>query len=206
MEQQCSNLEDILNYKEANNPSVILCRGNHDMQEMGYPWAQCSHWNAKVAEWMISIKDRFLDLTQWVHIEGNVLFSHAGISQVWFNTLDLGRPTAENIWKINDLPPSELFAFTPRSLSDYYGDSKTQPCTWIRPGALCESHVPHFIQVVGHTPPRKAGELIRQMPPELRSQYPNMTMPELWCVDALPDWYMVIEDGKREIRRWINKK
>ena len=27
--QQCSNLEDILNYKEANPDKVILLRGNH---------------------------------------------------------------------------------------------------------------------------------------------------------------------------------
>ena len=28
-DQQCSNLEDILNYKEANPDKVILLRGNH---------------------------------------------------------------------------------------------------------------------------------------------------------------------------------
>lgn len=28
-DQQCSNLEDILNYKEANPNKVILLRGNH---------------------------------------------------------------------------------------------------------------------------------------------------------------------------------
>ena len=30
-DQQCSNLEDILNYKEANPDKVILLRGNHEI-------------------------------------------------------------------------------------------------------------------------------------------------------------------------------
>lgn len=175
------------------------------MQMLEYYWAECSYFDSKVASWMITIKDRFLNLTQWIYLEGNTLFSHAGVSQVWFDKLNLGRPTEENLLKINDLPPSEIFGFTPEYLSDYYGDSKTQPCTWIRPGALIGSHIPHYIQVVGHTPPRKAGDLIAQMPDELKAQYPNRTMPELWCIDALPDWYMVINDGKKEMRRWIKR-
>ena len=42
VEQQCMNLEDILNHKVDNPDKVILLRGHHDMQHLGYYWAECS--------------------------------------------------------------------------------------------------------------------------------------------------------------------
>ena len=63
-DQQCSNLEDILNYKEANLDKVILLRGNHDLEALGYSWAECSGHSRSVSRYMISIKDRFLANTQ----------------------------------------------------------------------------------------------------------------------------------------------
>ena len=66
-DQQLSNLEDILNYKEENLDKVILLRGNHDCQMLGYYWAECSGWDPEVAKGMISMKERFLRLTQWIY-------------------------------------------------------------------------------------------------------------------------------------------
>ena len=37
--EQIANLEEILAYKEANSSKVILLRGNHDIQHLGYYWA-----------------------------------------------------------------------------------------------------------------------------------------------------------------------
>lgn len=47
-EQQLSNLEEILTYKGSNPDKVILLRGNHDTQHLGYYWAECSGWNQVV--------------------------------------------------------------------------------------------------------------------------------------------------------------
>ena len=202
-DQQCSNLEDILNYKEQNNTSTILLRANHDNQHLGYSWAECSGYFPEVAEWMSGIKERFLSLTQWIHIEDFIVFSHAGISNTWFKSLNLGEPTRENLLKINTLEPSEKFAFTPERYGDFYGDSKTQPCTWIRPQALLSDPIPGWTQVVGHTAPKYPGELISHLPEHLKMEY--NTMPGLWCVDTLPNWYMVIDEGKKEMRRYVSK-
>lgn len=96
---------------------------------------------------MMSIKDRFLSDTQWVYIEGNIIFSHAGVSKTWFKNFDF-----EDVNLINNCEPSEKFGFIPNRLSDYYGDSITQPCVWIRPQSLIEDALNGYIQVVGHTP------------------------------------------------------
>ena len=203
-EQQCSNLEDILNFKEENYDDVILLRGNHDLQHLNYYWAYCSGYERKVGEYMLSIKDRFLAYTQWVTIIDDIIFSHAGISKTWFKSLNLGEPTKENILKINDLEPSELFAFTPERYSDYCGDSVTQPCTWIRPTSLLLDCLDDWIQVVGHTRPYKAGNVLGNGYLEDYRESYKFNIPELWCIDAMPSQYMVIENNIREMKTFNN--
>lgn len=152
-EQQLSNLEEILTYKENNPDKVILLRGNHDTQHLGYCWAECSGWDGQV--WGVmsqsEFKERFLKLTQWVYIDEELktVFSHAGVSDVWMKNSEI-----DSVHDINSLEPSELFGFTPNYYGDCYGDSETQPPVWIRPQALCKCNVKGWDQVVGHTPVR----------------------------------------------------
>ena len=152
-EQQLSNLEEILIYKENNPDKVILLRGNHDTQHLGYYWAECSGWDGQV--WGVmsqsEFKERFLKLTQWVYIDEELetIFSHAGVSDVWMKNSEI-----DSVHDINSLEPSELFGFTPNYYGDCYGDSETQPPLWIRPQALCKCNVKGWDQVVGHTPVR----------------------------------------------------
>lgn len=165
-EQQCSNLEDILNYKENNPDKVILLRGNHDLQSLGYSWAECSGYDGVVSKYMSDIKDRFLQLTQYIYIipNTNILCSHAGISYDWLKNIEkhLSKDNSQYddgstdldivINKINTIEPCELFGFTTNHINDFTGDSTTQPCTWIRPYTLLYSGVREYIHVVGHTP------------------------------------------------------
>lgn len=152
-EQQLSNLEEILTYKENNPDKVILLRGNHDTQHLGYYWAECSGWDGQV--WGVmsqsEFKERFLKLIQWVYIDEELetIFSHAGVSGVWMKNSEI-----DSVHDINSLEPSELFGFTPNYYGDCYGDSETQPPVWIRPQALCKCNVKGWDQVVGHTPVR----------------------------------------------------
>lgn len=200
IEQQCSNLEDILNFKEGFGENCILLRGNHDMQHLAYSWAECSGYFPHVAQWMVGIKDRFLRLTQWVYIQDDLVFSHAGITDQFWKYLNLGEPTKDNILKINELEPSPLFGFTLNRFGDYYGDSPTQPLTWVRPITLMEHNI-GWKQVVGHTRVKTPGELTQQ----LRGNG-WITIPELWVIDSLPYWYMVIEDGQKRMERYESEE
>ena len=203
-EQQCMNLEDILNYKTDNPDKIILLRGNHDLQHLGYYyWAECSGYFRKVANWLTEphMKHRFLENTQWIHIEDDLVFSHAGSTKGWWESLGLGEPTKDNLLKLNELEPSEVFAFTPDNMNDYYGTSCTQPCTWIRPTSLLQNHIDGWNQVVGHTRLEKPGNVLAKGSDILRyKENWGITMNEMWCIDALPFQYMVIKDGKREMR------
>lgn len=189
-EQQITNLDSILEYKMNNPDTVVLLRGNHDIQHLGYSWAGCSGWDQKLYEMMKSRIDDYLNLTQWVYIDDNLktIFSHAGISTEWMNQV----AKINSIYEINNLPPSEIFGFWPCKLSDYNGISPTQPPTWIRPQTLVEYMPEGWTQVVGHTPLTRlcnVGELMRN-----DSEIPNC--PDLWCCDTLDiKEYLVIEDG-----------
>jgi len=178
-EEQVENLKEILRYKDE-LPETILLRGNHDLQHLGYYWAECSGYFPGVAMEMSRLKDEFLAKTQWIHVMGNILFSHAGISKVWleenFLTLD----------DINMLGPTELFGFTSSNPSDQFGDSPEQPPTWIRPMALMKVMIPDYIQVVGHTPV----EHCFNVKDEVDIPY------DLWLCDALDQGeYLLIENG-----------
>ena len=178
-DEQVENLKDILRYKDE-HPETILLRGNHDMQHLDYDWAGCSGYFPCVAMEMSSFKDEFLAKTQWIHVMGNIVFSHAGISKVWLEENFL---TLEDI---NSLGPTELFGFTTRNPFDLYGNSPEQPPTWIRPKALIDVMIPDYIQVVGHTPVEHCFNVKDE------EEIPN----DLWLCDALDQGeYLRIEDG-----------
>ena len=186
-DQQLSNLEDILNYKEENSDKVVLLRGNHDIQHLGYYWAKCSGYYLTICQYMSesNFKERFLKLTQWIYIDENLktIFSHAGVSQIWMDNSKI-----KSIYEINNLEPSELFEFNPESFYDYYGDSVTQPPIWIRPQALYECNIADWDQVVGHTPVIKDIINIREFTKNSRN---------IWLCDALNiSKYLIIDNNE----------
>lgn len=186
---QIDNLLQILDFKEANPDKVILLRGNHDIQHLGYDWATCSGLCGNVREAMSSppMRSRFLADSQWIHKMDDIIFSHAGISRVW---LDLNGVTLEGL---NDIEPCEIFGFTPDSRNDHNGESETQPPTWIRPYTLRGCSVAGYHQVIGHTP-----LMFKDTPISVRIPSTDHL---LYRCDTLPTGYLRIshENGHREI-------
>ena len=129
---------------------------------------------------MINIKEEFLSLTQWIYIYNDIIFSHAGISQVWLDNIGI-----QDINEINSLPPSEIFGFTPDSMWDDSGTSETQPLTWIRPQSLVTCNIENYDQVVGHTPVKVITDIYKS----------TKKKKHIWLCDNLPEQYLVIEDN-----------
>lgn len=185
-EEQFSNLVDIMDYKASNPDTTIMLRGNHDIQHLGYSWAECSGFDDYVYTYMSSyeFKNDFLNKTTWIHeedIDGEkYIFSHAGVSKTWLDYSNI-----KELNKINNFEPCERFGFSPSVYSDYYGTSPTQPCTWIRPQTLIEYAIEGYNQVVGHTPVKyifKAKMLDGK---------------DLWLCDNMKDKeYLIIENNK----------
>ena len=182
---QITNLEHILTYKEHNMDSTILLRGNHDMQHLGYSWAHCSELFPKVMQHMILLSERFLSLTQWIYVDGDLLFSHAGVSEEWLEIANI-----ESINDINKMEPCDLFGFLPSRPGDYNGSSPTQPPTWIRPVTLAECAITNYTQIVGHTPTRSISTV-----EERYNDYDLEHRCTIWLCDNLPNQYLTITDG-----------
>lgn len=177
---QVSNLLEILRFKDHHPNNTILLRGNHDMQHLGYDWAQCSGYFPWVAELMADFKEDYLSNTQWIHIMGNTVFSHAGISTKWL------KHNGISLNDINALEPSEPFGFSLLDSGDVYGTSPYQPPTWIRPTTLVDVMIPGYDQVVGHT------EVDHCFNVKDSNEIPH----NLWLCDALEHGsYLVIEDN-----------
>ena len=203
---QIENLEEILKYKEENPNKVILLRGNHDLSELGYYWAECSGKQKEVLVYMSSPdnKERYLKNTKWIYVDEDLktIFSHAGISKVWLDetvipylTRKLRHLYDDNVMDneialsyINDIEPCEVFGFIPDSPFDMYGESETQSLVWIRPGSLAKCCIDGYIQVVGHTPVKRECVNIKEA---VKSKQ------DIWLCDALNQRnYLVIEDGE----------
>lgn len=190
-EEQINNLEEILRFKEANPDKVVLLRGNHDDQHLGYPWAECSGLFRNVAQHMSEQRKRFLEDTQWIYVQDGIVFSHAGISDVWMTNSGF-----MNLDEVLNALPDERFGFIPDSPWDCYGNSVTQSCVWIRPQSLCRCNLEHFDQVVGHTPVLRITDIYKSAKKKKH----------IWLCDALPYEYLVIEDGEFKVRRLDDKK
>lgn len=213
----CGFLYEVLDYKDQNPDKVILLRGNHDCANLGYYWARCyPQDHPKVAEyWQTKdVKNWFLKNTQWAYQIPctNIICSHAGIGERFYEE-------TERIWsrqskvleslkpirfidKLNSLEPSELFGFTPCKMSDYNGESATQPCTWIRPYTLLQYGIRDIVQVVGHTPIKHICNLKEDLKKEASNYDPDEDLSyidnyvDVWCCDNLQNGeYLIIENG-----------
>lgn len=186
--RQIENLNGILDYKESHADCVTLLRGNHDLQHLGYPWAECSGLDGWVLLHMP--RERYLAQTQWVYIDDELrtVFSHAGISEVWMR-----RHGIADIHHINAMPPSGAFGFSTVDPWDMYGEHPSQPPTWIRPQTLAGCCLSEWNQVVGHTPVRKIFNLRQALG---LSQH-------IWLCDAMGMRQYLLIDGEEFIpKQW----
>lgn len=197
---QIKNLEEILEFKEEPEfeMEIILLRGNHDLEALGYHWAEC-YPSFREKSFFLgnseALKKRFLKNTQWIYRdeENNVTYSHAGISKTWFSRVQQAYPEVKTVVDINSLEPTELFAFCagPDAPFDTSGYSKYQPCVWIRPNTLVVDAI-EGTQIVGHTPNLKGTCL------DLRSV--DLTLPQIYLCDCLPKSYLVFENSEFTVK------
>ena len=207
----CGFLYEVLDFKDKNPDKVVLLRGNHDLEALGYYWAAC--WpkvHDKVAQYCRTedIKNWFLSNTQWVYQipNTNIVCSHAGISKKWLGYIraidedsidSVISDSPMTIWdRINSYSPSELFGFTDDNPFDTNGTSPTQPCTWIRPQTLLDYGVDDIVQVVGHTPVEYICNIALKYSLE-DEVIIHSNVPDIWCCDCLANnQYLIIEDNK----------
>lgn len=200
-DEQIQVMEGILALKEDFGDKMHIQRGNHDLEAADYHWARCyPNTGYKVKDWFKTHLSEYLKATEWVFVKNNLIFSHAGISKTWFNSLKVN-----SVEEINNLSPSELFGFTPSLDNPYdsYGDSKTQPCTWIRPQTLMKDILDNRTQIIGHTTFMQIVHIIDD-----KGNIGKFDKPlecegkpvSIWCCDTALEQYLVIDDNQFTIK------
>lgn len=169
--EQIHNFEEIIQYKK-NNPQVevVMLIGNHDYHyfpEIGN--VGTSGYQSGIAPLITQVVDENRHHLQMAHQMGEFLFSHAGVSSKFMDSV-----FGSDDWKTETIAEqlNELFKYKPKSFEfgmavsikkmsflDPYGDNEEQSPIWIRPRSLMKANHDTLrnkvIQVVGHTQVRK---------------------------------------------------
>ena len=199
-ELQMINFREICQYKEAHKEQIVLLIGNHD--EHYFPFmgnSGTSGFNAGAAPAIGHLLMTYKDLLQMAHYEDNILFTHAGVGETWFNA---NIPEIKEEWSaryisdsVNDVWKYKPFSFKFNGWRDSSGDEIGQTPIWIRPRALLQDtknmRKAGIIQIVGHTQVTKI---------DVEGSKKN-TGGKLFMIDALgtSKEYLIIENGEFKI-------
>ncbi len=200
-QMEIDNFKEILEFYKLNPKKVRLLIGNHDYHYLDHVKEKYSRYNELHASEINGIFKSELrsDLTveehmhYCLHVDG-VLYSHAGITNTWFNQTEKNHSHSSTIFlKKHDLDAvrdfietyslyhPEVYRFTP-DLDNYdnYGDNICQSPIWIRPKSLMQDGFTGAKQVVGHT--RLSKEILIQG--------------DFCFIDALDqEKYLIVENG-----------
>ena len=220
-------LEDILNFKAKHPSKVSVLIGNHDLAYLAN--IQCSgHQN----NFIIDIKDFFeknFDLFGISYMHNNWIFSHAGISQVWWDNLISNLIINYNFpcnvsaefrthpsLLLNLLFKNRQFQFFNPASYDPSGDDPKEGPVWIRPNSLIPYGLKGWNQVVGHTeftPDANrifnTKDLYKKYPESFKSAFTLETgeIREDFYVfvdSSKRNFYSIIEDNKAEVHKLEN--
>lgn len=154
VDMQINNFRNIIEYKRNFPNKVVLLIGNHEYHYLrnvedtysGYQSARRFDIQDIIHE---ALDD---DLMQICYIHDNYLFTHAGITKTWLESINYDENTSLDIF-INDLfkYKPRFFKFTIGGKFSFYGDDVTQSPIWVRPQSLSIDLIDYYTQVVGHT-------------------------------------------------------
>lgn len=160
----------------------IMLLGNHDAHYLPNWPGQYSGWNQDTEFRVQSKLSRSLDggilRVAWIDTDLKTIYTHAGLSQVWFDR-----------WLSGSLGNIETVSFDAFQFvgPDPYGDDPRNSPLWIRPRSLLANPYQDesgqiWNQIFGHTEP---------MSPVAWDKIGKNEKPgEFWCIDCLPKAYL----------------
>ena len=193
------------NHKDPNK--FILLIGNHDFHYMydrasysGYSnntWVTMHHTLMKLFE---------RKKMQFIYVDkiNNIIYSHAGISNIWFNE------HCNNISELEDINQLNFrsFDFTYGNSFNVFGDDPLNGPLWVRPMSLSKNMLANkngekYVQIVGHTQTKQP--VMFDYNGNLHLDYDNLKDIKLITIDNLPFYYIkeTLNDDMNIIERKI---
>lgn len=150
------NLLDIIQFKKDNLEKVILLLGNHDIQYLWNPQFRCSGFKAEmIGSYDILFREN-RDLFQVAYQYKNYLWTHAGVSNSWYNYYEDKLKCIENETladRFNDISNSSL-NYILHEVGAIRGGMRYNNggITWADRSETKTNYLKEFHQIVGHTP------------------------------------------------------
>ena len=142
------NLKEKINFKRENSKNVVLLLGNHDGHYFRFA-EQGSRYNMFIANEVADIFKENLSLFQNAFQVENLLFTHAGVSQKWFDDYFKG-DICENIADQLNYPTPEQQRTLGQCGFARGGSYSCGGIFWADSSEL-EEPLQGFTQIVGHT-------------------------------------------------------
>jgi len=95
------NLKKIISLKKRHPEKVVLLLGNHDVQYLHYPSQQITGFRPSMQPGLTNLFNKNRELFQMAYQHGNYIFTHAGITNAWYQEF-LRLPALEDIREAND--------------------------------------------------------------------------------------------------------
>jgi 3',5'-cyclic AMP phosphodiesterase CpdA len=95
------NLEQLIELKKSDPEKIVLLLGNHDVQYLHFPHHRCSGFRVSLQKGLTYLFNKNKDYFSLAYQYKNYLFTHAGVSTIWYNAL-LRLPVARALKESSD--------------------------------------------------------------------------------------------------------
>jgi hypothetical protein len=154
------NLKEIIQFKKDNPDKVVLLIGNHDNQYIySYQSNGCSGFRYSYYQELHQLYNDNIKLFKPIHQVDNYLFSHAGITSVWFNKMK--KEVEDTPYSFENFKNIEewVTALWNKNHISLYDVGRTRG-GWLKSGGpfwcdkseLIAYMLPNYTQIIGHTP------------------------------------------------------
>jgi len=158
-----SNLKEIIQLKKYYPEHVVLLLGNHDLQYMfSSRYHGCSGYRPETYAELHNLFNKEKSLFESIYQIENYLFSHAGITSVWWNKF-ISNLKENGIEYSKETSIADIITDQFKSYNAYLfdvgvirsGRNKSGGPFWADKTETMAWPLPNYIQIVGHTPIKK---------------------------------------------------
>lgn len=151
--KQIDNFKEIMEFKKDNRDKVTILIGNHDFHYIKGSNERYSGYNENYALEFGEVLERNLEYMQMCLVQDRFLFSHAGVTNTWYNTNIEDEDITNVEDNINELFEcnKNVFNFTIGPNYSNTGNDITQSPIWVRPESLAKDKLDEYTFIVGHT-------------------------------------------------------
>lgn len=152
------NLREIIAFKQQRPANVVLLLGNHDIQYLYFPAYRCTGFRPWMQPDLSDLFHRNRKLFQVAYQQGNHLFTHAGVTNAWYDeflsllAINRLRDPADSVADLLNKADQTANRSILHTVGEERGGIGNGGITWADKEETTADMLIGYHQVVGHTP------------------------------------------------------